>query len=139
MKGFERAFVWAIAIALTVRFGAPEVLARYVLSDWVVVAGLAVLGLIAAVGYGYAHGGVVGSTLLGISALVAAIGIVPLAATVALFAPPAVPLGENLLWDLSVALVGGGFVGIFGDLVGRGIRHVVGVDRRPAATGTVDR
>lgn len=137
--GFERAFVWAISIALTARFGSPEILSRYALSDWVVLAGLVVIGLIAAIGYGYAHGGLVGSALLGVSPLVGAIGIVPLAATVALFVPPAVPLGEGPLWDLSVALVGGGLAGIFGDLVGRGVRHAVGMGMGPSATGTVDR
>ena len=136
--GSERAFVWAIAIGLTVQFALPEAIARFTPGDQTVLFGLAALGLIAATGYGYAHGGVAGSVLLAVSPLIGAVGVVSLVGAVAPFDPVTIPAESGLAWELSVALLAGIVVGGFGTVLGRGVRWIRPGERRqsnPGATG----
>ncbi|AUX10208.1 hypothetical protein AArcSl_2589 [Halalkaliarchaeum desulfuricum] len=137
--GSERAFVWAIAIGLTVWVTLPEAIARFTPEGYTVVFALAVLGAIAAAGYGYAHGGVAGSVLLAVAPLIGAVGSVSIVGAVAPLVPTAAPAEGQLAWELSIALVIGIVVGGIGTALGRGVRRVHPAERRQSNPGTADR
>ncbi|MDR5674025.1 hypothetical protein RH858_12810 [Halalkaliarchaeum sp. AArc-GB] len=134
--GSERAFVWAIAIALTVQFTLPGAIARSTSDGYAVLFGLAALGLISAAGYGYAHGGVAGSVLLAVSPLIGAVGVVPIVGAVAPFVPVTIPAETGLAWELSVALLVGMVVGGFGTVLGRGMRRLRSREHHQRDSGT---
>ena len=137
--GSERAFVWAIAIALTVQFTLPGAIALFTSDGYAVLFGLAALGLISAAGYGYAHGGVAGSVVLAVSPLIGAVGVVPLVGAVAPFIPVTIPAETGLAWELSVALLVGMVVGGFGTVLGRGMRWIRPGERRQSNPGAAGR
>ena len=137
--GSERAFVWAIAIALTVQFTLPGAIALFTSDGYAVLFGLAALGLISAAGYGYAHGGVAGSVVLAVSPLIGVVGVVPLVGAVAPFIPVTIPAETGLAWELSVALLVGMVVGGFGTVLGRGMRWIRPGERRQSNPGAAGR
>lgn len=121
MTAGERAFAWAIAIALTVQFAVPVVRSVFSPDAGMVVAGLVGVGLVAALGHGYAGGGVVGSALLGASPFAGAFGRVSVAATT-------LPLGYGRVGGVALGLIAGTILGMFGFLLGRGVRLVAPPD-----------
>lgn len=137
--GGERAVVWAIAIGLTVALVLQWTIERFAFGDLTVVFGLAALGLIAATGYGYAHGGVVGSVLLAVAPLFGGVGVVSFAGVVAPVSWVALPADSGLVWELAIALVVGLVIGTVGWGLGRGAGRVGPAGRRESTPGSADR
>lgn len=123
MIGLERAFAWAVTIGLTVWLLLPSATARLTAGDETVFFGLAAVGLVAAVCYGFAHGGIGGAILLASSPLVGALGTVSLVEVLAEDVP-AILVGNIPVWNLAGAVVGGIILGGLGGLIGWGVQRL---------------